>query len=119
MCKADTVHSKKEIKKMNSETNHPEWGTFLVGAVPRDFQLKAAVPVTFSYSSASRLFVIKMMAQISIVRHCIHQGGKRRVAVKILVQSFENILIVLTRKTEMRQRLLFTRQPIDEGSANP
>ena len=50
------------------------WGSSRRGggyksALPRDFQLKSAVPVIFSQSSTSRHFVIKMMAQISIVRH--------------------------------------------------
>ena len=59
-------------------------------AVPRDFQLKSAVSVIFSQSSASRHFVIKIMAQISIFRLFTHPGEKRRIiALKIFVQSLE------------------------------
>ena len=57
--------------------------------------------------------LLSMMAQINIVNIFIHPGGKRRrVPVKILVQSLENILIVLTRKQRCDCDFSSTRQQL-------
>ena len=73
-----------------------------------------------SQSSTSCHFVIKMMAHVSIVRHFHPSSWKEeeRKAVKIPVQSFENIFIVLTRKNKDVTTTSFTRQQMKDPQIN-